>query len=261
MARLGELLARDGREEDGLELIRAAHEALPELVSIESRFAGLRRLGADVPDSPRENPERPGLDPAVRNVEERLFDGELWVGPLFVEPDSCAPSDHRRFLRALLHHLGGDWPAAIAWSEGAEPETPGLLVVRALSLERVERTSEALAALEMLAEAGRSSWLADEHRSRLLARSDPAAAADLQKRLLESHPRDPRLGVRVAKMREKAGDLEGAIEALREARRSGWLTELERVRIRSMIEDLEDLEQSGEGESEEPAAPPRPEGP
>ncbi len=261
MARLGELLARDGREEDGVDLMRAAHEALPELVSIETRFAALRRQDGDSPDSPGENPERPGLDPTVRAVDEKLFDGELSIGPLLVEPDSCASSDHRRFLRAFLHHLGGDWPAAIAWSEGAEPETPGLLVVRALSLERVERTSEALAALEMLAEAGRSSWLADEHRSRLLARSDPAAAVDLQKRLLESHPSDPRLRVRIAKMREKAGDLKGALEALRDARRSGWLTELERVRIRSTIEDLEDLERSEESESGDAAAPPRPEGP
>jgi tetratricopeptide (TPR) repeat protein len=253
MARLGDLLARDGRKEDGIQLVRAAHEALPELAAIQLRLAS---LGVGTVDS-----ASAALDPALRAVEAELLSGEVSVASLLVEPDSCAATDHRRLLRAIMHHLGGDWPAAIAWTEGAEPETPGLLVVRALSLEHVERTSEALAALEMLAEAGRSSWLADEHRARMLARTDPDAAAELWKRMLEAHGGDPRLRVRIAKLQEKAGDLEGAIEVLRETRKSGWLTESERVRLRAVIEDLEDLERSDEGEGDDAAAPPRPQGP
>jgi predicted Zn-dependent protease len=255
MTRLGEMLAREGREEDGVELLRAAHEAFPELESIRSRLERLQGAGetAEAASGAR-------LDPTIRDVEERLLNGELSVFALVVEPDSCSPGDSRRFLRALQHHLGGDWPAAIAWTEGAGPETPGLLVVRALSLERVDRASEAMAALETLSEAGRSSWLVDEHRARLLAHTDPQAAADLEKRLLETHPRDPRLHIRIAKLRERAGDSKGAVEALREARRSGWLTELERVQLRAAIEDLEDLQRS-EGDDGVVSPDPKPEGP
>ncbi len=241
MAQLGELLARDGRAEDGRELLRAAYEALSELSIIRWRLASAGGASPGQTDALN--------DPAVRAVEARLGEGELTILPLFVEPDSCSVSDPRRFLRAYEHGLGEDWPAAIAWSEGASPETPGLLLVRAVALENVDRTSEALAALETLDEAGRSNWLADEHRARLLARADSAASSEVTRRLLESHPRDPRLRARIAKMRERSGDLEGAIEALRGARNAGWLTETERRRLRSTIEDLEDLQESSPKES------------
>jgi tetratricopeptide (TPR) repeat protein len=237
MARLGALLVREGREEDGLALLRAAHEALPELGEIGTMLdrVELRGIGG-TSDSTR--------DELVRGVEVRMLDGRLALLDLLVEPDSVSLEHPKRFLRAMEHLLAGHAPAAIAWTEGAGPETPGLLLVRAMSFEEVDRSSEALAALEILAEAGRATWLAEEHRAKLLAATDSVGAAQVARRLLASHTNDPRLCARIAKMREKWGDLDGAIEALRKVRTAGWLTESEHVRLRNRLDDLEDLVRS-----------------
>lgn len=205
MTRLGESLVIGGRRDDAESLHRAARAALPE-------------------------------------IDERLLDGDLPYLETPVDSAELPIEDPRRLALAVVAHLAGNEPVALGWADGATEQTPSLLLVHALSLERVGRTTEARVELERLADAGFGSWLVEEHRLRLTPPDERATFESIAGPLLASLPRDPRLRVRVARLRERGGDLEGAIALLREARSVGWLTNEEKRKLRDEIEDLEDLD-------------------
>jgi tetratricopeptide (TPR) repeat protein len=245
MASLGDIDLRGRRIEEGIFLLRSAAEAFPDFAPFRQR---LMRAWIDRGSAPD-----PGFEPMVWDVNvfsagEDLIEGNLPYFGIVADRDSMPPEDPRRLLVALTHSVSGNPAGVIAWSEGATPGAAGLIVARAFAFANLGRKEEAIALLGDLVQAGRHSWLSEELRMRLLYPDQREQAEEIARAILQARPRDARFRMRLARLRENAEDLDGAIAALREARDAGWITISEKRKLRDRLEDLEDLARSKESQ-------------
>ena len=243
MVNLGDIDLRERRTEEGVFLLRSAAEAIPDFAPFRQR---LMRAWVDRGQTPDPGFEPISWDVNVFSAGEDLIEGDLPYFTIVADRDSMPPADPRRLLMALTHAISGNPGAVIAWTEGASPASPGLSLARAFAFQKVGKNAEAIEIVEDMAEAGKGSWLSEELHMRLIYSERREEAEEIAKKLLEGRTRDARFRMRLSHLREDAGDLEGAIAALREARNAGWLTLTEKRKLRDRIEDLEDLLRSKE---------------
>lgn len=247
--RLGDLLLKEGGEEEGIRAYRAALELFPDFPPAAERLSralvARGRWEEAGPETPADAPhwELPAW------TWDRLLDGDLPFYEMAGDRGAIPPGDPRRTVLALVQ-LRAAFPAgALGWAEG---ETgPVAVSIRAEALEQAGRPDDAEEAWQAILDGGTESVVAREHLARLAFPRDGDLAAERWEELFRRHPADARARLRQAELLEDAERWEEALAAYREAENGGWFSADERRRIRVARQDLEaELQEEKEAKAE-----------
>jgi tetratricopeptide (TPR) repeat protein len=238
LTRLGELLAREGHDDEGIVAHRLAHEMFPEFPAAReklTRALTARGRWEEVPPAGGEAWELPEW------TWDRLLDGDLPYHEIVADRDSIPLADPRRAVLALVHLRAGSAAGAIGWTEGAGPEHPRLRTIRAEALEAVERDDEAIDLWKQLLDEPAARATAQERLAMMLFEGNPGEAQLYWDALFAEQPERVRPRLRWARKLEDAGRYAEAREVLEGALESAWLSKKEKRRVEVAIADLDDL--------------------
>jgi len=238
LTRLGELLAREGRGEEGIVAYRVAHELFPEFPPAReqlTRALTARGRWEEVPPAGGPRWELPDW------TWDRLLDGDLPYHEIVADRDSIPVDDPRRVVLALVHLRAGSPAGAIGWTDSAGAEHPRLRTIRAEALEAVARNDEAIELWKELLDEPAARPLAQERLALLLFDESPGEAQAYWNALLAEQPERVRARLRMARKLEDAKRYAEARAALAEALESAWLSKREKRRVEVAIADLDDL--------------------
>jgi predicted negative regulator of RcsB-dependent stress response len=240
LTRLGELLAQEGRGDDGIVAYRAAYEMFPEFPPARERLTrALTTRGRW-----EEVPEEPAAGETWQLPDwtwDRLLDGDLPYHEVVADRDSVPLDDPRRVVLALVHLRAGSAAGAIGWTEGAGPEQERLAVIRAEALESVDRNEDAIELWIQLLDAPAARPLAQERLALLSFEENADQAQAYWDALFAENPQRVRPRLRMARKLEDATRYREARDALIASQESMWLSAKERRRVEVAIADLDDL--------------------